>query len=101
VVHQDNYTVHSSRASTYRLEEKGIRYMPHQSYSSDLAIGDFCLFSTVKENFGQIQVADKDQFFEYLQDILSVIDQQELNGVFQAWVQRVQEASQGNGDYAR
>jgi hypothetical protein len=26
------------------------------------------------------------------------IDQEELNRVFQAWVQRVQEVSEGNGD---
>jgi hypothetical protein len=46
-----------------------------------------------------------------LQEILRGIDQEELNGVFQAWVWRAQKvsqgkpkqakASQGNGDYAR
>jgi hypothetical protein len=44
-------------------------------------------------------VADEDQFFESLQAILMVIDQEELNKVFQAWVRRVQEVSEGNGDY--
>jgi hypothetical protein len=29
------------------------------------------------------------------------IDQEELNGVFQAWVRRVQEVSQSNRDYVR
>jgi hypothetical protein len=46
-------------------------------------------------------VADEDQSFECLQEILKDIDQEKLNGTFQAWVQRVQEASQGNRDYVR
>jgi hypothetical protein len=46
-------------------------------------------------------MADEDQFFESLQKILRSIDQEELNGVFQAWMWQVQETSQGNGDYVR
>jgi hypothetical protein len=59
------------------------------------------LFPTVKEKLERIQLADEPQFFECLQEILKGLDQQELNNVFQAWVQRVQEVSQGNGDYVR
>jgi hypothetical protein len=55
----------------------------------------------VKEKLERIQVANEDQFFEYLQEILKSIDQEELNGIFQAWVWQVQEVSQGNGDYVR
>jgi hypothetical protein len=87
VVHLDNCTVHTSRASTDWLEEHGIRRMPHPLYSLDLASCDFYLFPTVKEKLERIQVADDDQFSECLQEILSGIDQGELNGVFQAWVQ--------------
>jgi hypothetical protein len=45
------------------------------------------------------QVADEDQFFESRQAILTGIDQKELNRVFQAWVQRIEEVSEGNGGY--
>jgi hypothetical protein len=55
----------------------------------------------VKEKLKLIQVVNDNQFFEYLQEILSSVDQKELNGIFQAWVWRVQEVSQGNGDYIR
>jgi hypothetical protein len=55
----------------------------------------------VKEKLERIQVADEDQFFESLQETLSCIDQEELNGVFQAWVQRIQEVSQVKRDYVR
>jgi hypothetical protein len=48
----------------------------------------------VKGKLERIQVADEDQFFESMQEILRDIDQEELNGVFQVWVQRFQEVSQ-------
>jgi hypothetical protein len=36
----------------------------------------------MKEKLEWIQVADEDQFFEYLQEILKDIDQEQLNDVF-------------------
>jgi hypothetical protein len=59
------------------------------------------LFPTVKEKLEWIQLADEDQFSECLQEVLSGLDQQELNRVFQAWVGRLQEVSEDNGDYVR
>jgi hypothetical protein len=80
---------------------KCILRMPYQSYSPDLAPSDFYLFPTVKGKLERIQLADKDQLFECLQEILRYLDQQELNTIFQAWVSRVQEVSEGNRDYVR
>jgi hypothetical protein len=57
------------------------------------------VFPTVKERLERIQLADEDQFFESLQEILNGLDHEKLNAVFQAWVRRVQEVSEGNGDY--
>jgi hypothetical protein len=53
------------------------------------------LFPTVKEKIERFQLADEDQFLV----ILMGLDQQRLNTIFQAWVRRVQEVSEGNGDY--
>jgi hypothetical protein len=46
-----------------------------------------------------VQLADKDQFFGRLQEVLRDLDQQEFNRVFQASVSRVQEVSEDNGGY--
>jgi hypothetical protein len=73
--------------------------MPDQPYSSNLATSDLYLFSTVKEKLERIHPADEDQFFECLQGALRGLDHQELNGVFQACICRVQEVSEGNGGY--
>jgi hypothetical protein len=67
----------------------------HPGYSHDLAHNDFCLFPTVKEKLEWIQVAEEDQFFESLQEMSKDLDQRELNRVFQAWMRRVQEVSEG------
>jgi hypothetical protein len=76
-----------------------MRRMPQPPYSPDLAPSDFYLFPTVKERLEGIQLADEDQFFESLQEILNGLDHEELNAIFRAWVRLVQEVSEGNGDY--
>jgi hypothetical protein len=57
------------------------------------------LFATVKGKLERIHLTDEDQFLECLQEIVKGLDQQELNCIFQAWVRRVQEVSEGNGGY--
>jgi hypothetical protein len=78
-----------------------MRRMSHSFYSSDLISCGFYLLLTVKEIFESIQVADEDQFFKSLQEILKGIDQEELTGVFQAWVLQVHEVSQYNRYYVK
>jgi hypothetical protein len=68
VVHLDNCSVRTSAASTGWLEEHGIRCMPGQFYSPNLASSDFYLFSTVKK-LERIQLADEDQLFEHVPEI--------------------------------
>jgi hypothetical protein len=64
-----------------------MRPMAHsQPYSPDLVCSDFYLFPLVKEKLERIQMADENQFFESLQEILRCSDQEESNGIFQAWV---------------
>jgi hypothetical protein len=83
VIHLDNCSVHTSRVSTDWFKENNILRMQHPPYSSDLAPSDFYLFPTVKEKLERIQLADEDQFFECLQEVLRDLDQQELNTIFQ------------------
>jgi uncharacterized protein YecT (DUF1311 family) len=59
------------------------------------------MFPTVKEKLERIQLADEDQFFECLQEMLRGLDQKELNTIFQALVRRLQEVSEGNGHSVR
>jgi hypothetical protein len=62
VIHLDNCSVHTNRASRDWLEEHGMRRMPQPPYSPDLASNGFYLFPTVKEKLKRTQVANEDQF---------------------------------------
>jgi hypothetical protein len=99
VIHLDNCSVHTSRVSTEWLEEHDMHRLSQPAYSPNLAPSDFYLFPTVKERLERIQLADEDQFFESLQEILDGLDHEELNAVFRTWVRRAQEVSECNGDY--
>jgi hypothetical protein len=66
MIHLNNCSVHTSRASTKWLEEHDMRRMPQPPHSPDLALNDFYLFLTVKEKLERTQVADEEQFFESL-----------------------------------
>jgi histone-lysine N-methyltransferase SETMAR len=99
VIHLDNCSIHTGRISTDWLEEYDIVHMSKPPYLPDLAPRDFYMFPTVKEQLERIQLADENQLFESLQAILNGLDHEKLNAVFQAWVQRVQEVSEGNIGY--
>jgi hypothetical protein len=99
MIHLDNCSVHTNWVSTNWLEEHSILRMLHPPYLHDLASIDFYLFPTINEKLERIQLADEDQFFECPQEVLRDIDLEELNTVFQAWMRRVQEVSECNGDY--
>jgi hypothetical protein len=62
VIHLDDCSVHTSRASTEWLEEYGMHHMSQSPYSPNLASSDFYLFPTMKEKLERTQVADEDQF---------------------------------------
>jgi hypothetical protein len=73
--------------------------MPQPPYSPDLAPSDFYLFGTVKNRLEQIQASDADDFFEQLTEILNSISPEELERVFAAWIDRIRQVSEGNGEY--
>jgi hypothetical protein len=73
--------------------------VPQLPYSPDLAPSDFYLFGKVKNRLEQIQASDADDFFEQLEEILSSISVEELERVLAAWIDRVRQVSEGNGEY--
>jgi hypothetical protein len=61
--------------------------MFHPLYSPNLSQSDFYLFLTLKQKLENIQMVDGDDPFERLQEILMKMAHEELNRVFQTWVQ--------------
>jgi hypothetical protein len=98
-IHIDNCSVHTSAATEQFMSDHRMIRMPQPPYSPDLAPSDFDLFGTVKSRLEQIQASDADDFFEQLEEILSSISVEELERVFAAWINRVHQVSEGNGEY--
>jgi hypothetical protein len=72
--------------------------MPHSPRSPDGVPSDFHLFPTIKERLEQTGITDEDQLFVELHTILRSIPREELQRVFEAWRQRIQNINQSNGD---
>jgi hypothetical protein len=60
MIHLDNCSIHTSRASTEWLEEHDMYRMPQPPYSPYLPSSDFYLFPTVKEKLKRTQAADEE-----------------------------------------
>jgi hypothetical protein len=76
-----------------------MRHMPQPPYSPNLASSDFYLFPAVEEKLQHVALRDEDQLFECLIEFVAGLDHAELNKVFHAWKERVQQIRQGSGDY--
>jgi hypothetical protein len=100
VIDLDNGSVYIRRASTDWLDECGMRRMLYPLPLFTWFDSQSFLFVSYSER--KVRMNSGGQWwpvFESLPEILRGIDQAQLNGVFQAWMLRVQEISQGNGDY--
>jgi hypothetical protein len=70
--------------------------MPHPPYLPDLVSSNFCLFPTVNERLEHVGITDENQLFKELHTILRPIPGEELEKVFDAWREPVQNVNQGD-----
>jgi hypothetical protein len=98
VVHTNDCLIHTNGATQRFTSEHQMSRMPQHPYSQDFTSSDFYSFPTVKNRVEKIPTVDEDNLFEQLLEILKAIPVDELERVFTAWVDRVREVSQGNGD---
>jgi hypothetical protein len=99
IIHLENCSVHTSAdTEQFRSDHPMIR-MPQPPYCEDLAPSDFHLFGGVKNRLEQIQACDAGDFFDQPDEILSSISAEGLERVFAAWIDRVPQGSEGDGEY--
>jgi hypothetical protein len=65
----------------------------------DLALSDFRWFLTVKDWLKRMYTVDGDNLFEQLLEMLHASAVDEFERVFTAWIDRVRQVGEGNGDY--
>jgi histone-lysine N-methyltransferase SETMAR len=99
IMHIDNCLVHRSVTTESFMKTRDMASMQHPPYSPDLAPSDFCSFLTVKERLELAGITDEYQLFEELQIFMRLIPGEELERVFDAWRESVQDVNQGDGGY--
>jgi hypothetical protein len=99
IIQVDHCSVHRSAAIEPFMSDHQMTRMPQPPYCPDLAPSNFYLFDRVKKRLEQIQACDADNFFDQLDEILSSISPEELERVFAAWIDRVRQARDGDGEY--
>jgi hypothetical protein len=97
VLYVQNYSAHRSVTIESVMKTRDILSMPHPPHSRDPAASDFSLFSTVEERLEHASIIDEDQLFEEFHTILRSIAGEELERVFDAWRECVQNVNQGDG----
>jgi hypothetical protein len=99
IIHVENCSVHTSPQTEQFMSDHQMIRTPQPPNSPTLAPSDFCLFGKVKNRLEQIQACDADNCFDQLDEFLSSISAEEFEGVFAAWIDRVREVSEGDGEY--
>jgi hypothetical protein len=75
----DNCSIHTSRTTEEYIRQHNIIWLQHSPYSPDLSPSDFYLFPTIKEKPKDIQMADKEDLFCRLPEMLNGISGKELD----------------------
>jgi hypothetical protein len=81
------------------IEQHGMESMPHSPYSADMAPSDFFLFPLVKKRLDQFEYDDLDDLLQAITEIVSTLQADNLDRVFQEWVDRVRLVAQRDGGY--
>jgi hypothetical protein len=101
IIHVDKCSVHPSAATEQFMSDHGMIRMPRPPYSPDMEPSHFCVFGRAKNRLEPVEACDADDFFDQVDEILRSISAAELECVFAAWIDRVRQVSEGDGEYHR
>jgi hypothetical protein len=99
VVHADDARAHTAQEHRIFCEENGLRLAPYPPYSPDLAISDFFLFGYVKERLKGMVFPLYEELFDAIGEVVTGIESEILNALFEHWMERLKWVSRNNGDF--
>jgi hypothetical protein len=71
----------------------------HPAFSPDLAPSDFYLFGKIKTALMGSEFESEQELLDGVLGIVNAISREELEGVFEEWLSRLDECVQRDGDY--
>ena len=88
-LHWDNAKPHVANHTRENLGSRGVRLLPHPSYSPDLAPSDFFLFGYLKGRIMGQKFATSPELVANLSQIMSEIGKSVLQNVYEEWMGRL------------
>jgi transposase len=99
VIHADNARSHIAQKCRTFCEENGLQLVPHPPCSPDLAPSDFFLFGYVKERLKGMVFPLYEELMDAISEVVTGIESETLNAVFEHWMERLEWVSKNNGNY--
>ena len=99
LLHHDNASVHSAKATVQFLEESRVQTIGHPPYSPDLAPCDFYLFPMVKEKLRGRKFPTPNDAVDEFQRVVEEIDPEEWKNCFKKWFKRMERCIECEGRY--
>lgn len=96
ILHFDNARPHLINEE---LEELGVTRLPQPPYSPDLAPSDFFLFGYLKSKLEGCVFASEEEVLEKVIDVLSQIEKDVFQSVYNEWILRLRACIERGGDY--
>ena len=98
-IHYDNAPSHNSKVCRAGLAETPFIRIPQPAYSPDIAICDFYLFGTLKQQLEGISATDPSDLQVAMDTILTNIPRSQWIKAFDEWTKRLQWIIENNGEY--
>jgi hypothetical protein len=98
IIRADNASRHTAQKCPTFCSENGLRLSTYQPYSPDLGPLDVVLFGLVKNRLQGIIFRSHDGLLTGIVAVLGQIPTETLQRVFEHWMERLEWASQNNGD---
>jgi hypothetical protein len=98
-LHMDNSRVKNALETLQAIGRMKIERLTHPAYSADLSLCDFWFFGLAKIALQNRRFTDADAVIEALTDLFDSVTFEELQNVFQNWIERLESVIRHNGEY--
>lgn len=99
VLHHDNASAHSAKATDAYLKAENVELMTHPPYSPDLAPCDFFLFPKIKDKLRGLRFTSPEMAVNAFHEAINEVPKEDWAHCFTQWFQRMQKCVNSGGIY--
>lgn len=98
-IHMDNCKIHNGVKSMTFLQVLKLDRVPHLAYSPEVSPCDFWIFGKCKNLLEEREISSQDELINEINQLLGDITFEELQSVFDEWIERLKFVIMNNGEY--